>query len=368
MSGSRLSFAGLTIGIVLAVSSPAAAENVLRWASAGGAATADPHALDAISSWAQFVDFYEQLLQYNLNLDLVPQLAVAWRLVEPTAWEFELRPNVHFHDGTPFTAAEFVLASRATTELPWGLAGFIESIADVRAIDEHTVRIETKFPDPQLWDKARVVAIMSERWATVHDARVWWEGYSVASRQWHRPRAASPKSGSKGSQSPSFFNSPTRQRCQLARNTRARSLDALMGIRDHQLDAGEPTALELAQELDPEGLGLGGADRHAEHLAPAVGVDRDRDGHRDRDDAPGLAHLHVGRIDPEVRPVALDRPLEESPHALVDLRAQPRNLAFGDAGHAQRLDQLVDRAGRDALNIGFLDDGRERLLGDSPCL
>ena len=28
-----------------------------------------------------------------------------------------------------------------------------------------------------------------------------------------------------------------------------------------------------------------------------------------------------------------------------------------------RLDQVVDRAGRDALDVGFLDDGGERLLG-----
>ena len=136
-----------------------------------------------------------------------------------------------------------------------------------------------------------------------------------------------------------------------------------MGIRDHQLDAAQAAALELAQELDPEGLGLRGADRHAEHLAPAVGVDADRDDHRDRDDAPGLAHLHVGRVDPEIGPVALDRPLEEGPHALVDLLAQAADLALGDAGHAQRLDQLVDRAGRDALDVGFLDHRRQRLLG-----
>ena len=183
MRRSTALFAGLAVGIALAIAGPAAAENVLRWASAGGAATADPHALDATSSWAQFVDFYEQLLQYDSNLDLVPQLAVAWRLVEPMAWEFELRPNVRFHDGTPFTAADVVFSfARAKTELPWGLAGFIESIADVRAIDEHTVRIETKFPDPQLWDKARVVSIMSERWATVHDARIPVEEGSYASR------------------------------------------------------------------------------------------------------------------------------------------------------------------------------------------
>jgi peptide/nickel transport system substrate-binding protein len=42
----------------------------------------------------------------------------------------------------------------------------------VRAIDEHTVRIETKFPDPQLWDKVSYIAIMSEGWATAHDALV----------------------------------------------------------------------------------------------------------------------------------------------------------------------------------------------------
>jgi hypothetical protein len=41
-----------------------------------------------------------------------------------------------------------------------------------------------------------------------------------------------------------------------------RGLDALVGIRDHQLDAGEPAALEPTQEREPEGLGLR-ADRHA---------------------------------------------------------------------------------------------------------
>jgi hypothetical protein len=69
-------------------------------------------------------------------------------------------------------------------------------------------------------------------------------------------------------------------------------------------------------------------------------------------DAPGLAHLHVGGVDQ-----APYRPSEEGLHALVDLGAQTRNLAFGDADHAEGLDQFIDRA-------GFPDDGRERLLGD----
>jgi ABC-type transport system substrate-binding protein len=34
------------------------------------------------------------------------------------------------------------------------------------------VQIETKFPDPQLWDKVRPIYIMSEHWAEAHDARL----------------------------------------------------------------------------------------------------------------------------------------------------------------------------------------------------
>ncbi len=98
-------------------------------------------------------------------------------------------------------------------------------------------------------------------------------------------------------------------------------LDALMGIRDDQLDATQAAPGQLAQELGPEGLGLRGADLHAQHLAPAVAIDADRDDHRDRDDAAVAAHLHVGGIQPEIGPIALERPVEES---LRPCRRSPR--------------------------------------------
>src|SRR4051794_37794015 len=47
---------------------------------------------------------------------------------------------------------------------------------------------------------------------------------------------------------------------------------------------------------------------------------------------------------------------------------QPAHLALGDAAHAERLDQLVDRTGRDALDVGFLDDGGEGFLASAPRL
>src|SRR5262249_58382366 len=125
---------------------------------------------------------------------------------------------------------------------------------------------------------------------------------------------------------------------------------------------------QLAEEGRPEGLGLGRADIHAEHFAAAVAVDADGDDDGDRDDAAGLADLHVGGVDPQIGPVALDRSLEEGLHPVVDLFAQAADLALGNAAHAHGLDQLVDRAGRDALDVSFLDHRRQSLLSHTPGL
>src|SRR5882762_9429601 len=121
--------------------------------------------------------------------------------------------------------------------------------------------------------------------------------------------------------------------------------------------------LASAQKVGPEGLGLRRADRQAQHLAPAIAIDADRDDHRDRDDVAVAARLHIGRIQPDIGPLALERTVEKGHDLAVDLAAQPRYLALRDAGHAHRTDQLVDRAGRHALDIGLLDHRGQRLLG-----
>jgi hypothetical protein len=121
-------------------------------------------------------------------------------------------------------------------------------------------------------------------------------------------------------------------------------------------------AAALQRELGSLSLGIGDARRElgqlalalapyersqgAQHLTAAVAVDADGDDDGDRDDTAAAAHLQVGGVDPDVGPVAFDRPLEEGLHLVVDLLAQPADLALGDAARPHRLDQLVDRASR----------------------
>ena len=79
-----------------------------------------------------------------------------------------------------------------------------------------------------------------------------------------------------------------------------------------------------------------------------------------------LADLHVGGVEPKIWPVTLDGAGEEVLHPAIDLGAEATDLALGDALHAHGPDQGIHRTGGDALDVGFLDDGGQGLLGGAP--
>jgi peptide/nickel transport system substrate-binding protein len=169
MSGSGSLSAGLSICIALAAASPAAAENVLRFASiSGGAVTMDPHSYGSSHNKVATKQVYEALLDIDSNLAIVPQLALAWKLLEPNTWEFELRPDVTFHDGTSFAAADVVFSIERARAETSDFSNRVAGITRVEEIDDHTIRITTAEPDPSLWLKLADVAIMPKAWAERH--------------------------------------------------------------------------------------------------------------------------------------------------------------------------------------------------------
>ena len=110
-----------------------------------------------------------------------------------------------------------------------------------------------------------------------------------------------------------------------------------MAVRDDQFHPAQATPGERTQKVGPGRLHLAGAGCHTKHLSPAVGVDRHRDRRGDGADAPGLADFDLSGIKPEIRPLALDRPVEEGADALIEFGAEPADLAFADAGRAHGL-------------------------------
>jgi peptide/nickel transport system substrate-binding protein len=154
----------------IACAGPAAAENVLRFTgTSGGAVTMDPHSFYPKFNQEATRQVYEALLDIDSNLAIVPQLALAWKPLDPTTWEFELRPDVIFHDGKPFTAADVVFSIERARAKTSDFRGYVDGIARVEVIDDHTVRFTTAAPDPSLWLKLTEVAIMSRAWAEQHD-------------------------------------------------------------------------------------------------------------------------------------------------------------------------------------------------------
>jgi peptide/nickel transport system substrate-binding protein len=162
----------LTVGLTLLLgcAGSAAAENVLRFTgTSGGPVTMDPHSFLPKYNQEATKQVYEALLDIDSNLAIVPQLALAWESLNPTTWEFKLRPDVTFHNGEPFTAADVVFSIERARAETSDFRGYVAGIVAVEAPDDRTVRFTTSAPDPSLWLKLAEVGILSQAWAERHD-------------------------------------------------------------------------------------------------------------------------------------------------------------------------------------------------------
>ncbi len=106
---------------------------------------------------------YDTLTQVQQDGSVAPGLAVSWESVSPTRWIFQLRPNVRFQNGEPFTA-EAVSASIEFLKTEEGsrlyTASEVQNIAAVEALDPLTVAIESVLPDPILDRRANLLWIV----------------------------------------------------------------------------------------------------------------------------------------------------------------------------------------------------------------
>lgn len=137
----------------------------VRVALAGDALNLDPHSFNETNQLALLGNVYEGLLVRDQQLRLKPGLAVKWRAVSPTKWRFELRRNVRFHGGEPFTATDVVFSLQRARQPEADMSLYVADVTKVAALDSFTVEVETRQPNPTLPETLPLLYILPATWA-----------------------------------------------------------------------------------------------------------------------------------------------------------------------------------------------------------
>ena len=96
----------------------------------------------------------------------IPGLALEWRTVSDTIWEFKLRPDVTFHDGVAFTADDVLFTYERASRVPNSPSPFTlitRQMTRLEVVDPLTLRIHTKDAAPLLPLDLSGLPILSRR-------------------------------------------------------------------------------------------------------------------------------------------------------------------------------------------------------------
>ena len=113
----------------------------------------DPHYHQLSPNNAVADTIFDRLVNNDHQARNIPGLATEWRVVEPTVWEFRLRPNVRFHNGNPFTAEDVAFTLQRLPNVPNSPSSFAvysRPLTRIEIVDPLTIRFHTAQPYPLL--------------------------------------------------------------------------------------------------------------------------------------------------------------------------------------------------------------------------
>ena len=176
----KILLAGYVLALAGILTLPATAQQVTI-ALGSEPTTLDPQLREDGGERAVNDNIYETLMARDPNGNLVPGLAAGTpRLVDPQTWEVKLRSGVKFHNGESLNADAVVFSVKRIIDPKFNSEqiSFFETIKDAKKVDDLTLRIMTKGPDPILlsrlyWMKIvppampKTLSSPSARWAPV---------------------------------------------------------------------------------------------------------------------------------------------------------------------------------------------------------
>lgn len=118
----------------------------------------DPHGASAAVDRQVYQNLYDKLVDINQDLQIVPMLATSWTLsADGKTLTFKLRPNVVFHDGTPFNAEAVKFNFERMLEPGSFRRSEIILVQKATVVDPLTVQLDLERPSSAL------LAVLSDR-------------------------------------------------------------------------------------------------------------------------------------------------------------------------------------------------------------
>ena len=154
----------LALFLAIAVSAGAHART-FKFADQGDVVSMDPYFFNE-SFLINFTgNIYESLTGRGKKLEVTPELATDWKQTAPTVWRFNLRKNVKFHDGSPFTADDVIFSLERIRGEGSDLKSHVAEIREIRKVDDHAIDIVTRAPFPILPEVITIWRIMPKAWS-----------------------------------------------------------------------------------------------------------------------------------------------------------------------------------------------------------
>ncbi|MCF8167331.1 MAG: ABC transporter substrate-binding protein, partial [Rhodoferax sp.] len=142
-----------------------------KWSSASDIPTLDIHSQNNALGNGVHAAIYDSLVYYNsTTFKAEPQLATSWRDVSPTQVRFTLRSGVKFSDGSPLTADDVVYSLTRAMAKTSNYSVYTQGMDKVVKVNDTTVDIMMKGPNPVLLNQLTELRIMSKAWATKNNS------------------------------------------------------------------------------------------------------------------------------------------------------------------------------------------------------
>jgi peptide/nickel transport system substrate-binding protein len=161
-----LAVLALSLGLVAATG---ARSEELKIAVAADITSIDPHFYNLFPNNNVAEHIFDKLVRMDPDSKMIPGLALSWKTIDSTTWEFKLRKDAKFSDGTPVTAEDVAFSIDRVPTIPNSpglFTPYTKAIIAKEIVDPYTIRLKYATPYPLAPNDLSTIYIVSKKAAT----------------------------------------------------------------------------------------------------------------------------------------------------------------------------------------------------------